>query len=321
MTPTGVAGGVPPATRRTSLQAMLEARSVAVVGASPRPGSFGERVLIELSRSPSRPDIHLVNPKYTEIAGRPCLRSLDAIADPVDLVLMCVGDGALLDQMERAARREDRSAIIYGSAFAGGGASATAELRRAVAAVAAGAGMEVCGGGCMGFVNVAHGLRAIGYIEPYPLEPGSIALVTHSGSAFSALLRTDRGFRWSLAVSSGQELVTPAAAYLDYALGLEQTKVVALLLETLRHTPRLRSALERAEQQNVPVVALTVGNSNAGRAMVAAHSGALAGDDAAWEALFEAHGVLRVGDLQEMTDTLELLAADRRPRSPAGAGG
>jgi acetate---CoA ligase (ADP-forming) len=294
---------------------MLEARSVAVVGASARPDSFGERVVTEVARSASAPEIHLVNPKYTEIAGLPCVPSLLAIKDPVDLVLFCIGDASLEAQLGLAAQRGDRSAVIYGSAV-----DADGSLRRRLAAIASEAGMEVCGGGCMGFVNGAHGLRAIGYIEPHPLPAGPIALVTHSGSAFSALLRADRRLGWTLAVSSGQELVTTTASYLDYALSLPETEVVALLLETLRSPASLRSSLTRCAEVGVPVVALTVGGSPGGKAMVAAHSGALAGDDATWEALFEAYGVLRVRGMDEMADTLELLAAGRRVRVGAAGG-
>jgi len=298
---------------------MLEARSVAVVGASARPGSFGDRVRLELSRSRSAPEIHLVNPKYPEIAGLPCLESLEAIAEPVDLVLFCVGDASLEAQFELAAKRGDRSGIIFGSAVDDDGS-----LRRRLAATARDVGMEVCGAGCMGFINRVHGLRAIGFLEPYPLPEGPIALVTHSGSAFSALLRTDRRLGWTVAVSSGQELVTTTASYLDYALSLPETEIVALLLETLHSPATLRASLSRCADAGIPVVALTVGASPGGRAMVAAHSGALAGDDATWEALCDAHGVLRVGDLEEMTDTLELLAAGRRvagPRPASGPGG
>jgi acyl-CoA synthetase (NDP forming) len=95
---------------------------------------------------------------------------------------------------------------------------------------------------------------------------------------------------------------------------------VALLLETLRAPSTLRAALAPASDTGIPVVALTVGSSEAGRAMVAAHSGSLAGSDGAWEALFGAYGVLRVQDLAEMCDTLELLVSPRRPPPrPAGS--
>ena len=118
-------------------------------------------------------------------------------------------------------------------------------------------------------------------------------------------------------MSSGQELVTTAADYLDYALDQPQTRVVALLLETMRSPALLQAGLARAAAADVPVVALTVGSSGPGAAMVAAHSGALAGADGAWEALFDAYGVCRVRDLDEMADTLELFAAGRRARATA----
>jgi acyl-CoA synthetase (NDP forming) len=305
-------------TRADAVRAMLEARTIAVVGASPRPGSFGARLLTELERSPSRPTVHLVNPRYDRIGARVCLPSLGEIPGPVDLVALAVGDHALEEQLVLAAGRGDRSSVIYGSAFESG--VGMGGLRARLTSVANGAGMALCGAGCMGFVSVAHGLRAIGYVEPDPLPAGPVALVTHSGSAFSALLRADRRLGWSLAVSSGQELVTTTADYIDYALGLDGTRVVALLLETLRRPAALVAALHRAAAADVPVVALTVGGTPGGRAMVAAHSGALAGDDATWEALCESTGMIRVADLAEMTDTLELIGAGRRAPAPPAPG-
>jgi acetate---CoA ligase (ADP-forming) len=294
---------------------MLEARSVALVGASPRPGSLGEQSLTGLRRSPCRPRIHLVNPRYEEIGGWPCQASLDELNEPVDLVVLAVGDARLEAELTRAANRGDRSAVIFASAYdpvAPGDPAATAAFRDRLARIARDAGMALCGGGCMGFLNNSYGLRALGFLERDPLKPGGITLVTHSGSAFSALLRTDRSFGFNLAVSSGQELVTTAAEVMHYALDQPETRLVALLLETLRSPDALRSALVRAAKREVPVVALTVGRSQTGSTMVAAHSGALAGTAGAWEALVDAYGVLGVGDIGEMCDTLELLSSPRR---------
>jgi acyl-CoA synthetase (NDP forming) len=170
----------------------------------------------------------------------------------------------------------------------------------------------------MGFVNVARGLRAVGYVEPDPLPAGPVALVTHSGSVFSALLRTRRGFGYTLAVSSGQELVTTAADYARYALTLPGTQVLALVLEAIRDGPGLRAVLADALAADVPVVLLSVGASEKGQALVAAHSGALAADGGAWEALAAAYGVHRVGDLAELADTLELFASGRRAAPGTG---
>lgn len=303
-----------------SVRAMLEARRVAIVGASERPGSFGQRLVIEVTRSSADIEIALVNPRYDTILGHPCVASLDEIDGPVDLVLLGVPDAAMEVELTRAAHRGDRSAVIFGS-LVDPDQPGTRDLRDRLAGIARTAGMAVCGGGCMGFVNVTTGLRSIGYIEREQLRPGPVAFITHSGSVFSAMLRTRRHLGFTLAVSSGQELVTTTASYLQYALGLDETKVVGLLLETMREPDLMRAALERAARQDVTVVALTVGGSDAGRAMVAAHSGALAGNDGAWEALFHAYGVIRVRDLDEMADTLELFAAGRRAPLTAGPGG
>src|SRR6185312_3183228 len=136
--------------------------------------------------------------------------------------------------------------------------------------------------------------------------------VTHSGSAFSTLLRARRGFGFRLAVSSGQELVTDTADYVEYALDDPETRIIALLMETPHSVPRLRQALLRAAGQNVPVVILTVGGSPRGRSMVTAHSGALAGEHAAWRAFCDGTGAVRVSDLAELADTVELFSAGRR---------
>jgi acetate---CoA ligase (ADP-forming) len=327
---------------RAALVAMLEARSVALVGASPRPGSLGERMVSEVTKSPARPEVYLVNPRYKRIAGRPCHASLADLPAPVDLVLLAVPDAAVEEQLALAARRGDRSAVLFGSAHELPGQRPRPQpgphpdpqpgqhpdlqpgpqldprpgqqprqpltLRARLAATARAAGMAVCGAGCMGFVNVTYGLRAVGYMEPDPLPRGPVALITHSGSVFSALLRTRRGLGFTVAVSSGQELVTTAAQYAEYALGLPETRVLALVLEAIREPDRLRVVLAGARQRGIPVVMLTAGRSAGGRALVSAHSGALATADGGWEALAAAYGVHRVGDLAEMADTLELFA-------------
>jgi acyl-CoA synthetase (NDP forming) len=296
---------------------MLEPRSIAVVGASPRPGSFGDRMVSEVLRSPADVAVHLVNPRYEEMAGRRCYPSLADIGDPVDLVLLGVGDGALEGELSLAAKRGDRAAVIFGNAYEPP-LEGVASLRSRLAAIARDASMALCGGGCMGFVNVVGGIRAIGYIEPDPIPAGPVAMVTHSGSVFSAVLRARRGCGFTVAVSSGQELVTTTPSYIDYALSLPETSVIALVLEAIRDAAELRVSLTSAAARDIPVVVLPVGTSERGRSMVAAHSGAVAGGTAAWEALADAFGIHLVADLGELLDTTELFASGRRARPALG---
>ena len=287
----------------SAVAAMLGARSMALVGASARPDSLGSRMIIEAQRGSAR--FHLVNPRYDRIGDLPCARSIDDLDEPVDVALLGVPDAVLPEQLAAAAAAGARSAVLFGAAHG---------LREEIVAIASDAGMAICGAGCMGFVNNALGVRALGYLEPDPLPDGGVSLVTHSGSAFSTLLRARRGFGFRLAVSSGQELVTNTAHYVDYALDDPETRVIGLLLETPRDVPRLRAALLRAAEQDVPAVVLTVGGSPRGRDMVAAHSGALAGEAAAWRAFCTSVGAVHVGDLAEFGDTIELFSVGRRAK-------
>jgi acyl-CoA synthetase (NDP forming) len=302
-----------------NLVPLLEPRSVAVVGASARPGSFGDQLVGQLLAGGYRGQVHLVNPRYREVAGRPCHPSLAELPGPVDLAVLAVPNAALEAQLRAAAAAGVPAAVIFASCVEAepDQSDRAVPLVERLAAIAREAGMAVCGGNGMGFFNLEQSLRVCGYPEPPDLAPGPITVVSHSGSVFSALLHNDRGLRFNLVVSAGNELVTSAAAYLDHALELASTRVVALFLEAVREPAAFRAALAKAADRDVPVVALTVGRGEAARAMVAAHSGALAGTDAGYQALFDAYGVSRVASLDELADACELLAAGRR----AGPGG
>jgi acetate---CoA ligase (ADP-forming) len=298
-----------------ALATMLEASSVAVVGASPRHGSFGREMLLELQRGGYAGDVLPVNPRYPEIDGMPCHPSLEAIGRPVDAVLLGVPNALLESQMEAAAAAGAGGAIIFASCYEEP-RPGVPPLTERLAAIARTAGMSICGGNCMGFLNVERGLRACGFSMPR-LSPGGVTFITHSGSAFAALAHNDRNLRFNLVVSAGQELVATTADYIEYALGLESTRVVALFLETVRDPAHFQDALAAAAEREIPIVALKVGRHERSKRLVEAHSGALAGSDAAFEALFDAYGVSRVATLDELADAAELFASGR-PATPGG---
>jgi len=301
---------MPVGDERSSLERMLEARSVAVVGASVREGSVGNQSLVELVEGGFDGRIYPVNPKYDEILGLRCFRSLDEIGEPVDLVILAVSNALLEEQLRLAASVGAGSTVIFASGYEE--PRDGAPLTERLAAIAREATMAVCGGNGMGFANLERRLRALGFFEPKDVRTGGVAFVSHSGSAFSAMIQNRRNLGLNLAVSAGQELVTTMADYVRYALALESTRVVGLFLETVRDPEGFVEALRLARERDVPVVALKVGREAFTRRMVAAHSGALAGEDGAYEALFEAYDVSRVESLDEMADTLALFAAGRR---------
>ncbi|HEU5112134.1 MAG TPA: acetate--CoA ligase family protein [Acidimicrobiia bacterium] len=296
-----------------SLDPMLKARSVAVVGASERPGSVGDQTIRQLISGGFDGDVHVVNPRYETVHGLDAVASLDAIGKSVDLAVLAVANGQLEAEMEKALDVA-RSVAIFASCH--GEASGGGSLRDRLRDLAESGGIPICGGNGMGFLNVEERLRVCGFYQPEDLRPGSVTFLSHSGSLFSAMLHNRRAIRFNLVVSTGLEINTTMDDYMEWALGLESTRVVALFLETIRDPEGFRHALRRAEEGDVPVVALKVGSTRKGREAVATHSEGIAGDDAVYEALFEAHGVHRVWSMDEMADTIELFASNRRATAP-----
>ncbi|MCJ7832076.1 MAG: acetate--CoA ligase family protein [Actinobacteria bacterium] len=301
---------------KDAIRTMLEARSVAVVGASPKKDSFGEMMMTELTRSGYDGAVYPVNPKYDEIHGSKAYPSITEIPEPVDLAILGVGNHLIEAQMQAAADAGARSVAIFASLHdpETGGQHA---LQERLGAIAVKHDMAVCGGNCMGFLNVDKKLRVCGFLEP-DLPPGPIAFISHSGSVFSAMAWNDRDLNFNLIVSAGQEITTTTADYMHYALEQPTTRAIGLFIETIRDPDNFKNALIKAAERDIPVVALKVGRVAKAREMVAAHSGALAGEDGAYEALFEAYGVLRVENLERMCDTLELFSRNGRRAGPGG---
>jgi acetate---CoA ligase (ADP-forming) len=301
---------------RTPLERMLEARSVAVVGASGREGTAGHQTLLELRKGGFAGAVYPVNPKYDELLGHRCYPSIEQVPEAVDLAVISLANEQLESTLSACAKAGVASAVVYASGFEEP-LDGVSPLIERLAAIARKAGMALCGGNCMGFVNVERGLRATGWLEPERLEPGSIAFVSHSGSAFAAMLHNLRELRFNVAISAGQEFVTTVVDYVRYALALESTKAIGLFLEAIRDPAGFREIMAVASARDVPVVALKVGREALTRRLVESHSGALAGADGAYEAVFEAEGVHRVRSLDEMADALALFVSGRR----AGPGG
>ncbi|MGH2590585.1 MAG: CoA-binding protein, partial [Actinomycetota bacterium] len=252
---------------RNPLERMLGARSVAVIGASGRPGTAGHQTLVELRKGGFAGAVYPVNPKYEELQGWRCYPSIAEVPEPVDLAVISLANSLLEETLTACAGAGVGSAVIYASGFEEP-REGVLPLTERLTVIAREAKMAICGGNCMGFVNVERRLRATGWYEPERLEPGPIAFVSHSGSAFAAFLHNDRGLRFNVAVSSGQELVTTTVDYMRYALGLASTSAIGLLIETVRDPGGFREVMALANEADVPVVALKVGREALTRELV-----------------------------------------------------
>lgn len=292
------------------LTPLLSPRSIAFVGASAKPNTPGHDMMRMVRRGGFAGTVHAVNPNYREIEGFPCVPGLSDLPEAPDLVVLSVRNERLEETMREAIARGAKASVLFASAFLEN--DGTPPLANRLAATARAASMPVCGANCMGFYNDLDRVWVCGFPSPREPRSGSIAFIAHSGSVFGALAHNDPRLRFAMAISPGQELTTTVADYIDYAVDRPEVKVVGLFIETARDPKGFRRALDKAARRGVPVVALKVGRTEAAAAAALTHTGAMAGSDLAYEALFERYGVLRVETLDELAATLLLLSTGRR---------
>lgn len=295
------------------LSPLLAPASIAVVGASAREGAFGLETLRNARHDGFAGPVYPVNPAYPEIDGLTCYPTLAEIPGGVEHAILSVANAGVEAAMVDAIAAGARSATLFGSAYLEGD-TGQPRLKDRLQAIAREAGLLICGANCMGFVNYDSATRSTWMPMPADAWPGAgnIALISHSGTCFLALQFVDRRHRHNLCISAGQELTVTAADYMDYALEQPTTRVIALFLETVRDPEGFRAALDKAAARDIPVVALKVGKTEKSASLARSHSGALAGDDAAYEALFDHYGVMRVENWDDLTATAQVFSHHKR---------
>jgi len=297
------------------LDPLLRPRSVAIVGASGRSDSLGEWSLTNLRKGGFVGNIYPVNPSYEELQGWLCYPSLAALPETPDLVIFGVGDQRIETALDEAIAAGVPAAVIMSTLVIDDDESPV--LRERVRAKIAASGIFVCGANGMGFYNVRDHVWACGFDSCMHEAPGNVSLLSQSGSGLCGIIDCERRLRINTAVSTGNELGVTIDEYLDFVLDLPETRVVGLFLETARNPQGFRAALDKATQKRIPIVALKVGRTEEAARLTVSHSGAMAGDDATYEALFDCYGVQRVRDMDELATALIMFAE----LHPVGAGG
>ena len=297
------------------LDPLLRPRSVAVVGASARTDSLGEWALRNLGLGGYPGHIYPVNPNYDELQGHRCYASLADLPETPDLVIFAVGDPRIEDSLDEAIVAGVPAAVLQSTLYLDD--DSNPPLRERVRAKIQASGMLVCGANGMGFYNVRDHVWTCGFDSTSHEAPGNVALISHSGSGMSGIIDCEERVRINVAVSTGNELGVTMDEYLDFVLDLPETRVVGLFIETARNPGGFAAALAKAAERRIPVVALKVGRTEKSAALAVSHSGAMAGDDATYEALFDRYGVQRARDQDEFTTMLIMFAE----MHPVGAGG
>jgi acyl-CoA synthetase (NDP forming) len=302
------------------LDPVLRPRSVAIVGASPRDGAVGNMFLrqlrIGLYESRFGGQLYLVNPRYPEIDGQVCHPALTALPETPQHVAFAVPNAAIEEALDEAIAIGVRAGTIVSSLYLA--KDRDPPLVERIRARCRDAGFLLCGANGMGFYNFADGVWLCGFRTRANHRPGSVAFLSHSGSALCSLVDAEARIDYNYVVSSGQELSLSLADYLDFVLEQPSTKVIGLFLESARDPEVFEAALAKAQARRLPIVALKVGRTPESAALFISHSGALAGDDGVYQALFERYGVQRVSSIDELAIALMLFQQSPAPLRRGG---
>jgi len=289
--------------RVTGLSAVFRPRAIAVVGASDDPAKIGGRPLAFLLRHGYAGRVFPVNPARATVQGLPAFPSIGAIPEPVDLAIVVVPAERVLESLEEAAAKGVRAAIVFSSGFAEVGPAgrvAQARLRE----LAERTGLRIIGPNCQGFAHLPSRLVAT-FASPFlesGLAAGPIAMVSQSGAMAGMIYEMARaaGLGLNYWVSTGNEADVQAAEILAEVVEDEETRVACCYLEDIKDAGRFRRALARAHRRGVPVFVLKSGRSAVGRRAASSHTGALAGEDAVYDAVFADWGAIRCADPAEL---------------------
>ena len=297
------------------LDPLVRPDTVAVVGATVRVNAVGNTVLKNLLRGEFPGALYAVNPGYQEIEGIRCYPSLTALPQRVQHVIFAVSDQRLEAALDEAIACGVKAAMIFSSLVLDN--DSEPPLMHRVRDKAKQAGLLVVGANSMGFYNFAHNVWVGGFPTRSHRKPGNVALISQSGAGMSGIVDPDERIDFNFAVSTGLELTVTAEDYLDYALEQPETRVIGLFLETSRYPEKLIAAFSKAATRKIPIVVIKVGRTELAARLAESHSGALAGSDAAYEAVFDRYGVQRVDDMEQLATAL-IMFAQPHPVGPGG---
>lgn len=290
------------------LDKLFRPKSIAVVGVSPDRPLIGTRTYRNLRRYGFPGALYPINPRYEDFDGDKCYSSLAALPEVPDFVFVAIPAARTPDVVEECAKLGVKAMEVASGGYSESGAEGAA-LEARIREIAQASGIALSGPNNIGFVS-AHE-KTVAWPSPMPGQPrpGGIAVVTQSGSVGIVLSQDERKIGLAYLVSSGNEAVLNAGDYLGYFATNPHVRVVLMFLETIRDPAKFAKAADAARAAGKRVVVLKVGRSALGSRAVAAHTGAIAGEDALYDAFFARHGIMVVDEMDQMLELAVLLDA------------
>jgi acetyl coenzyme A synthetase (ADP forming)-like protein len=294
-----------------SLRPFFEPESVAVIGASRRRGSIGGELFRNILRGDFAGAAFPVNREGSPVAGVRAYRSIEEISDSVDVAVICLPAAGVYEAAENALRKGVRALVVISAGFAETGSEGVERQERLLALVRS-YGARLIGPNCLGIAVARPSLNATFAGRAAP--PGNIGFSSQSGALGLALLEAavTRALGLSAFVSIGNKADVSTNDLLEWWEEDDATEAILLYVESFGN-PRRFGRLARRVARRKPILALKSGTSTSGRRAASSHTAALAGSEAAVDALFHQAGVIRAGSLEELIDVATLFSSQPRP--------
>ena len=289
------------------LDKLLKPRSIAIVGASEKPGFGGDttRNIYRFTRKTER--VYLVDPKYDTVLGHRCYHTLEEIEDTIDLVVICTNQKTVLPLLDQAAAKGCRAAVVFASGYGETGAEGKV-LQQELVERCGELDIALMGPNCAGFANYVDDIFLFAFETEERERRGSIGMISQSGQIVLAGLDLP-GTKFSYVISSGNSANVTVEDYIDFLVDDPDTKVVAAYYEGVKKPEVLVNALEKAAKMRKPVVILKTGRSAKSKELASSHTGSLSGSDAAFRAILRKYGAIEAEDLEDLFSIANAFAA------------
>ena len=285
----------------SNLDYLLAPKTIAIVGASTKPNSYGLALLEMLTKGNFNGTIFPINPKYKKYKNFPFFNSVFDLPIKPDNTVVAVSSANAESVVLDAIKAGTKSLTILAD-------TSNEKINEKLKKIADEAGIPVCGPNSMGIHNLEQNVRISPFVFPSDLIVGGIAMIIQSGSVLGALTNNDRRLRYNFFVSSGSENVTTAADYLVWCLNQKTTKVIGMFLESVRDPKKFVKGLQLAKEKNIPIVILKVGRTEASSKLALSHTGALVGDAEVFKAILDKYNAHLVYSVDELAATLQIFS-------------
>lgn len=288
------------------LDPFFKPKSIAVIGATPTSGKIGNIIIENLFSDGYRGKIFFVNPNYKEILGMPCYPSVLACPGDIGMAIVVIPAKLVPGVMEEIGQKGIKCVTIISAGFSEGDTEGK-EREKLVLEIAKKNNVRIVGPNSLGVIS-PHARMNASFARASPMD-GAIAFFSQSGAFCTAAIEYSLGemLGFSAFVSSGNKADVDDADLVSYFARDDRTKCIAAYMESTRKGPELFHALDRASKKK-PIVILKAGRSRRGAKAASSHTGALAGSDAAFEAVFRQTGVYRARTMFELFDAAQALA-------------